>query len=143
MACLGARYRRPLDVPLLVRLDDAGEAFHIETGMPLFPYSSQANGYYRKAACWGVDSEKLQGHPFNTPRNNALAARLSALSVSSGYSITALTLAWWRTKPYSVYPVIGCRTPDQLADSLTSLRVDEPVLEKLALIEENVHPEAG
>ncbi len=50
MACLGAQYRKPLEIPLLEKLDAVGEAFHARTGTVLFPYSSQANGYYEKVA---------------------------------------------------------------------------------------------
>lgn len=135
MACLGAQYRKPLGIPLLEKLDEAGEAFHARTGTALFPYSSQANGYYEKVARWGADSEKLKDHPFNTPENHAIAARLIALSAESGHSVSALTLAWWRTKPYTVYPVIGCRTLAQLEDSLGSLAVDGETLAALRTLE--------
>lgn len=135
MACLGVQHRKPLEIPLLEKLDAEGQAFLERTGMMLFPYSSQANGYYEKVARWGVDSETLNSHPFNTPENNTIAAQLIALSDESGYSVSSLTLAWWRTKPYTAYPIIGCRTPEQLEDSLGSLAVDESTLQALASIE--------
>ena len=135
MACLGAQYRKPLEIPLLEKLDEAGEAFQTRTGMVLFPYSSQANGYYDKVARWGAESKKLKDHPFNTPGNNAIATRLIALSAESGYSVSTLTLAWWRTKPYPVHPIIGCRTIAQLEDSLDSLKVDEETLQALASLD--------
>ena len=135
MACLGAQYRKPLEIPLLEKLDGAGEAFHARTGTVLFPYSSQANGYYEKVARWGAESEKLKDHPFNTEGNNAIAARLVALSAESGYSVSTLTLAWWRTKPYPVHPIIGCRTMEQLEDSLGSLEVDTETLQALASVD--------
>ena len=137
MACLGAQHRKPMDIPLLETLDEAGEAFHARTGTPLFPYSSQANGYYDKVARWGAASEKLKDHPFNSPENNAIATRLIALSAKSGHSVSALTLAWWRTKPYPVHPIIGCRTIEQLEDSLNSLRVDDETLNALASVDQN------
>jgi len=135
MACLGAQYRKPMEIPLLERLDEAGEAFHTRTDMALLPYSSQANGYYEKVARWGAGSEKLKDHPFNTNENNAIATRLIALSAESGYSVSTLTLAWWRTKPYPVHPIIGCRTIEQLEDSLDSLRVDDETLHALSSVD--------
>jgi len=98
----------------------------------LYPYTSQATGYYEKVARWGVDSEKLKDHPFNTPGNNAIAKKLVALSAETGHSVSGLTLAWWRTKPYPVFPIIGCRTMDQLDDSLQSLGIDPETLRALA-----------
>lgn len=137
MACLGARYRKPLEIPLLEKLDEAGEAFLSKTGALLFPYTSQATGYYEKVARLGSNHEKLEDHPFSTPENNGIARRLIELSTKTGYSISTLTLAWWRTKPYKVYPIIGCRTPDQLDDSLTALDVDESTLKVLETIEQS------
>ncbi len=138
MACLGAQYRKPLEIPLLEKLDESGEAFLARSGTLLFPYSSQATGYYEKVALWGAESEKLKDHPFNTPGNNTIAARLVALSTESDYSVSTLTLAWWRTKPYTVHPIIGCRTMEQLDDSLDSLKVDEATLQILASIEDGI-----
>jgi len=140
MACLGAQYRKPLDIPLLEKLDEAGEAFHARTNMALFPYSSQANGYYEKVARWGAESENLKGHPFNTSGNNAIATRMIALSAESGYSVSTLTLAWWRTKSYPIHPIIGCRTMEQLEDSLDSLKVDDETLQALASVDPKKEP---
>ena len=134
MGCLGGQYRKPMDIPLLEKLDEASEAFHLRTGTILFPYSSQANGYYEKVARWGFESKKLKDHPFNTPENNAIAIKLMVLSKESGYSVSTLTLAWWRTKPYPVHPIIGCRTMAQLEDSIESLEVDAKTLQSLASI---------
>ena len=135
MACLGAQNRKPLELPLLEKLDAAGEAFHQRTGTLLLPYSSQANGYFEKVARWGAGSEKLKNHPFNSAENLILAEHLIALSVESGYSVSALTLAWWQTKSYAVYPIIGCRTLGQLEDSLSSLTVDAATLQTLATVD--------
>ena len=74
-------------------------------------------------------------NPFNTQGNNRIARRLIRLSEKTGWSVSALTLAWWRTKPYQVYPLIGCRTLEQFDDSLAALDVDESTLEVLKTIE--------
>lgn len=135
MGCLGAKYRKPLEIPLLEMLDADQEQFLEETGTVLFPYSSQAGGYYQKRADRGAETEELRAHPFNTPGCNALAERLADLSERSGWPVSVLTLAWWRTKPYEVYPIIGCRTLAQLEDSLRAPEVDAATLHELADIE--------
>jgi len=92
-------------------------------------------GYYDKVTRLGHNHPDLLKHPFNTPQANKLATRLGELARSSGYSISALTLAWWRTKQYPVYPIIGSRTPDQLSDSYQSMEVSEDTLSQLVDIE--------
>ena len=133
--CLGARHRKPLELPLLEKLDDAAEAFHEESRMPVFPYTSQACGYFDKVQRLGASHESLAANPFHTSPNIALAARLAELSTTTGYPVSVLTLAWWRTKPYPVHPIIGCRTLAQLKDSFAALDVDEATLAQLRVIE--------
>lgn len=135
MGCLGARYRKPMDIPLLTILDEEGERFHQESGMPLMPYTSQAAGYYEKAARLGTDHFSLVGHPFNTEGCNRIAGQLKQLSEQSGYSVSALTLAWWKTVAYPVYPLIGCRTMKQLEASMDALDVDQGTLGLLRNLE--------
>lgn len=135
MGCLGARYRKPLELPLMEMLDAAGEAFHQETRMPVFPFTSQATGYFEKVHRLGPDAEALRDNPFHTRRNRALAGRLSKLSAATHYPVSVLTLAWWRTKPYPSHPIIGCRTLGQLKDSFAALEVDGSTLARLRTIE--------
>lgn len=135
MACLGARHRKPMETPLLEVINADGEAYHRETQMPLFPYTSQAAGYYEKACRLGSDHPSLASHPFHTAGGRRLARRLGDLARTSGHSVSVLTLAWWRTKDYPVHPIIGCRTPGQLEDSFRALEVASPVLEALAVID--------
>lgn len=131
MGCLGGRFRRPMDIPLLTILNEEGERFHEESGMPLMPYTSQAAGYYEKVARLGANHFSLVGHPFNTAGCNRIAVELKSLSEKSGYSISALVLAWWKTATYPVYPLIGCRTMEQLEASLEALDVDQGTLDLL------------
>ncbi|RPJ35471.1 MAG: aldo/keto reductase [Verrucomicrobiaceae bacterium] len=135
LGCLGARHRKPLELPLLEKLDDAAEAFHEESQLPVFPYTSQATGYFDKVHRLGRDAASLRDHPFHTPGNLEIAARLSKLSAESGYPVSVLTLAWWRTKPYPVHPIIGCRTRAQLDDSFAALAVDAATLARLRTME--------
>lgn len=135
MGCLGSSHRKPLDYPLLEKLDDAGEHFHLANDLPVFPYTSQAMGYYEKVCRMGRDHASLREHPFNTAGCNQIADRLAVLSKDSGHSVSSLTLAWWRTKGYSAHPVVGCRTIDQLLDSFRSEAVTPDVLDALREID--------
>lgn len=139
MGCMGSRFRKPMDIPLLTVLDDPMEQFHLETGMVLFPYTSQAAGYYEKAVRLGPDHPSLADHPFNTPGCRRIADELKQLSRESGHSVSALVLAWWKTKPYDVHPLVGCRTAAQLEDSFRCLTVNDDTLSCLAALD--VHNE--
>ncbi|MDF7822590.1 aldo/keto reductase [Pontiellaceae bacterium B12227] len=135
MACIGGRFRKPMEIPLLTVLDEVGERYHRETGLPLMPYTSQAAGYYEKVVRLGTDHPSLAEHPFNTEGCNRIAGKLKALSDASGHSVSALVLALWKTKDYPVYPLIGCRTMEQLDDCFQSLEVDLHTIHQLSLMD--------
>ena len=141
LACLGARHRKPFDIPALVKLDDEAEAFHAAMQLPLFPYTSQAGGYFHKVRHLGAHHPALLQHPFHGPENLTIANALAALSDETGHSVCALTLAWWHTKPYPVHPLIGCRTQAQLEDSLRVSDVPPAVIKRLVNLD--VRAEAG
>ncbi len=139
MGCLGIRFRKPVEIPLLKVFDNQTERFHLETGLALFPYTSQAAGYYEKAVRLGIDHPSLVGHPFNTAGCNRIAKGLEKIARDSGCSVSSLVLAWWRTKKYCVHPLIGCRTAAQLEDSFQCLTVNDDTLNCLAALD--VHNE--
>lgn len=141
MGCLGIQFRNPVDIPLLKVFDDKTERFHQETGLALFPYTSQATGYYEKAVRLGPDYPALVNHPFNTAGCNRIAKELGLIASDSGWSISSLVLAWWRTKKYCVHPLVGCRTAAQLEDSLQCLTVNDEMLSRLAALGGNFDQE--
>jgi len=128
MGCLGGRYRRTMELPLLKILDESMEALHRRSQLALYPYTSQASGYYEKVARLGVNHPSLINHPFNTDECNRIAGDIALLAKESGHSIAALTLAWWRTRKYPVHPIVGCRTLEQLKESFQSTHVSERTL---------------
>jgi aryl-alcohol dehydrogenase-like predicted oxidoreductase len=134
MGCLGARYREPMEIPLLEVIDDAMETFHATHQLPLFPYTAQAVGYYEKVDRLGHEHPSLSSHPFNTPHCNQIAKQLGTLARNTNSSISALVLAWWRTKPFDVHPIVGCRTLQQLKDSFGSLDISNETIDQLRRI---------
>jgi len=132
MSCLGSNHSKPLPDPHLEKLTPQGEYFHQTNNFPIFPYTSQAHGYYEKVCRLGQEHPSLREHPFNTEPCNRIAQKLGTLAEASGHSVASLTLAWWRTKPYPAHPIIGCRTIDQLTDSFQSEAVTEYALQALS-----------
>lgn len=137
MACLGGSYRKPMDIPLLEVFDAEGDRYHRECGMPLMPYTAQAVGFYEKFVRLGAEHPLLRDHPFNTLRCRRIAKQLMMLSKQTGHTVSALVLAWWRSKPYPVYPLIGCRTPDQLEASLLANEVTADVVKLISGVDEH------
>jgi aryl-alcohol dehydrogenase-like predicted oxidoreductase len=59
----------------------------------------------------------------NLARNRQLVATLADLAAEKGVSAAQLAVAWVLAKGESIVPVIGARTPTQLAESLGALSI--------------------
>ncbi len=101
-------------------MDGEMAAFHMRTGLAAIPYSAQAKGYFEKAQ--DTLGETL-AHLYESPRNRALAGDLMAMAGHLGATPTQIMLGVLMRAPFPVVPVIGCRTPVQVAESFASLRV--------------------
>jgi aryl-alcohol dehydrogenase-like predicted oxidoreductase len=81
-------------------------------------------------------------HPTNLDRNRRLVETLGTLAAEKGVSATQLAIAWVLSKNETIVPVIGARTPTQLAESLAALRftLSPPDVERL---EEAIPPSSA
>jgi aryl-alcohol dehydrogenase-like predicted oxidoreductase len=61
--------------------------------------------------------------PANLAQNRLLVAALESLAAEKGVTATQLAIAWVLAKGDSIVPVIGARTPAQLAESLDALSI--------------------
>ena len=61
--------------------------------------------------------------PANLARNQQLVSTLAALAAEKGVSSAQLAVAWVLAKGESIVPVVGARTPAQLAESLGALSI--------------------
>jgi aryl-alcohol dehydrogenase-like predicted oxidoreductase len=77
----------------------------------------------------------------NRERNERLAATLRSLGADKGISASQLAIAWVMTKNRWIVPLIGARTPAQLAEALDALNVELSPAD-MARIEEQVPPSA-
>jgi aryl-alcohol dehydrogenase-like predicted oxidoreductase len=59
----------------------------------------------------------------NRERNERLVATLRRLAAARGVSPSQLAIAWLLAKDPNIVPVIGARTPAQLAESLAALKI--------------------
>lgn len=113
--------RNPETIPGDLHVMDAAMvAFHRRTGMAAIPYSAQAKGYFDKVAA-GLD--EATARLYDNAGNRALAGDLAVLAAGHGATPTQIMLAALVRAPFPTVPVVGCRTPQQVASSLASLSI--------------------
>lgn len=105
--------------PTLVHLDDALLADHAALALPVFAYQAQARGWFAPAK--REDPALLTR--YDTPRNRRRLALVDALARRHDATPNQIALAWFRHQPVPAIPIIGPRTPEQLADALGSLAI--------------------
>lgn len=112
------------DPERLVIFDEDARAYHVETGLAVMPWSAQGQGYFDKLDRLGPDglapADRLK---YDSPANRALLPTVKALAERRGVPVGAIALGYLLAQPFPTYPVIGPRTPDQLAASLKALEV--------------------
>jgi aryl-alcohol dehydrogenase-like predicted oxidoreductase len=95
--------------------------YHVETGLAAIPYSSQANGFFQKLAEGARDRIRPnQQTLYGSSGNQGRFERLMALSGQLSMSVTQLVLGYLMSQPFVTVPIIGCRTVEQLLDSLSA-----------------------
>ncbi len=100
-------------------IDDTALAFHRAEGLPLLAYTSQARGYFSKAAEAGADALKPElKAAFDNPVNRARLAKAEAIARHHGVSVAAVTLAALTSGSTLGIPIIG---PLNMAHLLASL----------------------
>jgi aryl-alcohol dehydrogenase-like predicted oxidoreductase len=77
--------------------------------------------------------------PANLQRNSRLLETLRSLAAEKDVSAAQLAIAWVLAKGENIVPVVGARTPQQLAESLAALPVSLSPAD-LARIEQAIPP---
>ena len=120
---IGSRSMRPPADPTMKVMDDELLELHRTTGLAAVAYSSQAGGFFSKVdAAGGRLRLTLRASPYATPANLRLAAVLSQVARELGVPVSHLVLAWLLARGFPVLPIVGCRTPEQLEDSIAAAR---------------------
>ncbi|GAP07793.1 predicted oxidoreductase related to aryl-alcohol dehydrogenases [Anaerolinea thermolimosa] len=108
----------------LVAMDEPLRRYHNETGLAAIPYSSQANGFFNKMARGQVDAlNPLHRQMYLHAENLARFQRADQLCRETGLSITQVVLGYLLSQPFPTVPIIGPRTLEQLADSLSAAEI--------------------
>lgn len=92
----------------LWQMDAETYRMHLETGMALVPFSSQAKGFFTKIFELGEEglSPKARRR-FYYPENLAIYERVLALREETGLSVGAIALAYLTCQPFPTFPLVG------------------------------------
>ena len=129
-ACAAAHGLHPLDAnqprfslarqatvedPTLYPMDTETYRMHLETGMPLVPFSSQAKGFFTKLHDLGPEGlpEKARRR-FYTPENLETYQRVLKVCADTGLSVGAVALAYLTCQPFPTFPLAGVSRVSQV-----------------------------
>ena len=114
----------------LVSADKMGERWHEETGIPLIPWSSQARGFFagRYSPQMRDDLASADGFTrrmikvYGTDENFERFKRAKELGEKKGgYTAIEVALAWLLHKPFSIVPIVGPHTREELASCVKAI----------------------
>lgn len=114
----------------LVTTDKMGEKWHMETGIPLIPWSSLARGFFtgkytpemRNNASLKRDSfEARMVKVYCTDENFERLNRAKKIGDERGFTTMEVALAWLLHKPFPIVPLVGPRECKELASCIKAL----------------------
>jgi aryl-alcohol dehydrogenase-like predicted oxidoreductase len=87
--------------------------WHERSGLPVVPYSPTACGYF---ATGGLKSAAA----FENAVSRGRLERATVLARELGRSVNQIALAWLMSHPFAVFPIIGTKDPEHLADAISA-----------------------
>ena len=104
--------------------DDESQAWLRERQVALFPWSSQARGFFTGRAKPEDRSDEELVRCFYSDENFRRLDRARELAAAKGVEPTAIALAWLLHQPYPVFPLIGPRHVSETRTSTPGLLVE-------------------
>ncbi len=103
----------------LVAMDKEGLDFHKKNNMAAVPYTSQANGYFSKLARGGPSllSDRVK-RIYHHNRNIQRMERIQKLAREMSCTVTEIALAYLISHDFPTFPIVGCRSVEQLVESM-------------------------
>jgi aryl-alcohol dehydrogenase-like predicted oxidoreductase len=89
-------------------MDEREMAWYRESRLPVFAYSSTANGYFAAG--------KSDGNLYENPTSALRRERVEALARRKGATPNQIAVAWVMAQPWPVIPLLGTVNPEHLAD---------------------------
>lgn len=107
--------------------EDPLRRWHVAAGLPMIPYSSQANGYFgAENVAWakgGFEGEPKRAKSFDSPANRRRLLRCIGLAEKKGKTANHIALAYLLNQPFPIYPIIGTSNPDHAREALGAVGV--------------------
>ena len=121
---VGCYHMRSPEDSSLVIFDREIFDFHRQTGIAAIPYSSQAQGFFSYLHASNPQKrKKARNSNYYSEHNLSLYRVLEQIAGQHKTAVGNIVLAYLLCQPFSVVPLIGCRTPDQLSASLEALKI--------------------
>jgi aryl-alcohol dehydrogenase-like predicted oxidoreductase len=99
-------------------MDVPTHAWHERTGFPQVAYTSQARGFFSgKYGRHKGDRASLAMRLFYNEENLGRLERAQRLASLHGWSANDVALAYLLSQRFPVFPIVGCRTVDQVRTS--------------------------
>ena len=118
---LGSRHFRGLESTQR-SMDDDAEQLHEAGNLVAMPFSSQAGGFFSD---WLEGDEvarlKAEQSGYATKANFQMARLAGEIARRNGVPVGAVVLAFLRSHPFRVVPIVGCGTSAHLAASIEGL----------------------
>ena len=99
--------------------DVESRAWYERTQMPLFAWSSQAQGWFSGHYSPDADVERV----YESPDNRERLRRARDLGARKGVDANAVALAWVLHQPFPTWALVGPRTVEELRASVSALGV--------------------
>jgi aryl-alcohol dehydrogenase-like predicted oxidoreductase len=103
--------------------DDSFVNWHARHNIAAFPYTTQANGYFRRLENGTLDlaSESVRAL-FHSPENQGRYKRIKTLQSATGLSVGAIVLGYLLSQPFPVFANIGPKTVVDLLESIEAAK---------------------
>jgi aryl-alcohol dehydrogenase-like predicted oxidoreductase len=100
-------------------MNNSSYSWYLNNQMPIFAYGSQAQGFFSKMSKSGADSlSALTRKRYGSMNNLIRLKKVQELALSYGVSLSAAVLSYITCNRLPAAAIIGCKTTDQLEESL-------------------------
>jgi aryl-alcohol dehydrogenase-like predicted oxidoreductase len=107
--------------PTWAYIDESFAKWHAQYGLTAFPYTPQANGYFRRLDNGSITraSDLVKGL-FHHPQNENRYKRIKMLQVETGFSVAEIVLGYLIGQPFAVFPIVGPKKVADLEESISA-----------------------
>ena len=111
--------------PTWAYTDDSFAKWHARYDIAAFPYTTQANGYFRRLENGTLDqAPELVRALFDSPENRERYKRVKTLEAETGLDLGVIVLGYLLGQPFPAFPIIGPKRSADLLDSLEATKAE-------------------